>query len=124
MASLRPDYAFKWASTKETEKEEKMKSFKKKNSIEVEMVESVPGGVRMPVDFPSIAEDVYNFETRPKDVWIVTYPKCGTTWTQVSSNLAYSVHAQQGCKNALPLTSAWLSLLYIYLFAIITPPSN
>ena len=83
MASPRPAYSFKWVPVQETEKEEKMKVFKKKNSIEVEMVESVPDGVRMPSEFSSIAEDVYNFETRPKDVWIVTYPKCGTTWTQV-----------------------------------------
>ncbi len=53
-------------------------------SIANKMVRSVPGDVYLPKKFASMAERIYNMEVRPDDIWILTYPKSGTTWTQVN----------------------------------------
>jgi len=39
-------------------------------------------GLVMPREFTKIADRLYNFPLRDDDIWIVTYPKTGTTWTQ------------------------------------------
>jgi len=41
-----------------------------------------PSGFVAPVDALPFLEDYYNTPVAPEDVWIVTLPKCGTTWTQ------------------------------------------
>ena len=36
----------------------------------------------MPREFVPVVERLYNFQVRDDDIWIVTFPKAGTTWTQ------------------------------------------
>ncbi|KAG5891566.1 hypothetical protein JTB14_015833 [Gonioctena quinquepunctata] len=39
-------------------------------------------GVAMPKRFEDIQENIYNLNVREEDVWICSFPKTGTTWTQ------------------------------------------
>ena len=43
------------------------------------LVKSEPGGNVMPAVYghPGNAEEIYQFEPRKDDVWVVTFPKCG-----------------------------------------------
>ena len=72
---------FIWKNLSE-EENEKRKQFWGENSTARDPVISVPNNVIMPKWYAAIADRVYNFKVRPDDIWIVTYPKCGTTWTQ------------------------------------------
>lgn len=53
----------------------------------------------LPYPFENVAERIVNLSVRPDDVWIVTFPKCGTTWAQemiwlICNNLDYDTSAK------------------------------
>lgn len=75
-------YPFTWAPISDEEKAARAKLWTGPATFNIDMVKSTPMNMYMPAKFPEIGERIYNFKPRPDDVWIVTYPKCGTTLTQ------------------------------------------
>ena len=75
------DPPFSWTSPSVEEKEERTRLFGE-NSTARDAIVSVPNNVFMPKAYTLSSNKIYNFEVRHDDIWVVTYKKCGTTWTQ------------------------------------------
>ncbi len=77
-----PNYPFEWVPSPPYLEAKKEKLFAE-GSNQRNMVMAKPWRFFMPKEMLRDYEAIYNFEIRPDDVWLLTYPKCGTTWTQV-----------------------------------------
>lgn len=61
----------------------------------------------MPTKFRDFADQIYNFEVRPDDVFICTYPRSGTTWTQemiwlIGNDLDYETASKYSLLDRFP----------------------
>ena len=74
-------YPFKWKPVSK-ELESKRHELFDVDSTYRNGVTSEPLDISVPYPMPEVAKKIYNFKVRPDDIWIITYPKCGTTWTQ------------------------------------------
>jgi len=67
----------------EIEQSDAMKTFMSHAPLYPEgFIKSKPGGVIMPRSYPDFHLKMKEFVPRDNDVWVSSYPKTGTTWTQ------------------------------------------
>ena len=71
-----------WKNCPAEIEEEKRKVFGPESN-QLNGIISVPYGIHAAQNMEKVVKKIIDFELRPDDIWIVTYPKCGTTLTQV-----------------------------------------
>jgi len=76
-------YPFTWTTISQEEQDERAKMYHEGSRF-IDMKRCDQNGLMMPSSFVDNGQDkkIWEIEPRPDDVWIVTYPKCGTTMTQ------------------------------------------
>ncbi|KAK9503915.1 hypothetical protein O3M35_010375 [Rhynocoris fuscipes] len=88
----------------EGERKELLKSF---TGQKAGFVEVGPKKYLLPLKYMDEAEGYYNFEPREDDLWIMTYPRSGTTWSQellwlVNNDLDYETSSKVSLYDRFP----------------------
>ena len=65
------------------EEKQRIEALFSPESLIRDMVRHDNGNVMPRFFADNLQQRIHDFELREDDIWIVTYPKCGTTWTQV-----------------------------------------
>uniref|UniRef100_A0A2A4KAH9 Sulfotransferase domain-containing protein n=1 Tax=Heliothis virescens TaxID=7102 RepID=A0A2A4KAH9_HELVI len=99
---------------KEIEPEEKAKNKRLFNYPNIDFIRVGPKGYVMLRPYLKHAEDIYNLPIRPSDVFVASYQRSGTTWTQelvwlISNNFDYATAL------AAPITHRY-PFLEIYMY--------
>lgn len=72
-----------------------------------------PGGFVLTPHYGENAEELYNFHVRPDDIWILSFPKSGTTWTQELVWLIANDCDFDGAKKSLNQRCPFLEFPYL-----------
>nr|CAH0099007.1 unnamed protein product [Daphnia galeata] len=77
------------------------------------LMKSQPGGFLLTNGYARHAKEISRFQPRSDDVWVVTYPKCGTTWTQELVWMILNNCDPIGSKAPLLIRSPFLEFPYM-----------
>ncbi len=116
-------YPFKWLPV-DDEVRQRRKPLYDKESPDGEnvIVAQTDFNVIMPSTFLPLAEKIYRYEPRASDIWVVSYPKSGTTMTQeLLWQVSHGVNPD-AVKTRLDERSSYLEFSSVYPPNIYCPP--
>ncbi|XP_046437572.1 sulfotransferase 1B1-like [Daphnia pulex] len=86
------------------------------------LMKSEPGGFLLTDEYARHAKEISRFQPRSDDVWVVTFPKCGTTWTQELVWMILNNCDPIGSKAPLIVRSPFLE--FPYMIGSCLPPEH
>jgi len=102
------EYPIQGVKVEELDENESYKKFmSKQNAYKEGFIRLLPYNQIMPKEYIKYAKRIHDFEIKQDDVWISSFPKCGTTWTQemvwcIMNNLDYKLAKETILEKRVP----------------------